>query len=130
MDNTKIRGNIHVLLIGDPSTGKSQLLKAVQSAICPGLYVSGKGSSAAGLTACVDRWVARFHLAVSHIKLASKGKWCACLWIMAGCTFLVACLAVIEKLKGSSCVPEPLFVLRVAYFVSMNSIRWVCMSSH
>lgn len=60
MGNTKVRGAIHVLLVGDPSTGKSQLVKAVQRAVCPGLYVSGKGSSAAGLTASVERWVGRF----------------------------------------------------------------------
>ncbi len=51
MDKTKIRGNIHVLLIGDPGTAKSQLLKTADMIAPKSIYVSGKTSSAAGLTA-------------------------------------------------------------------------------
>ncbi|OGI15928.1 hypothetical protein A3K63_01055 [Candidatus Micrarchaeota archaeon RBG_16_49_10] len=52
-DNTRIRGDIHILLIGDPSVGKSQLLKLATSIIPRGKYVSGKGVTGAGLTATV-----------------------------------------------------------------------------
>jgi replicative DNA helicase Mcm len=52
-DRTKIRGDIHILLIGDPSTGKSQLLKLISDIIPRGKYVGGRGASAAGLTATV-----------------------------------------------------------------------------
>lgn len=42
---------LHMLLIGDPSTGKSKLLSRVQEIMPRGIYTSGKGASDAGLTA-------------------------------------------------------------------------------
>eukprot|EP01091_Cochliopodium_minus_P012579 TRINITY_DN3834_c0_g1_i1.p1 TRINITY_DN3834_c0_g1~~TRINITY_DN3834_c0_g1_i1.p1 ORF type:complete len:731 (-),score=216.35 TRINITY_DN3834_c0_g1_i1:44-2236(-) len=54
-DNTKMRGDINVLLMGDPGIGKSQFLKFVSKLAPIGVYTSGKSSSAAGLTACVSR---------------------------------------------------------------------------
>jgi len=52
-DGTRIRGDIHVLLIGDPAVGKSQLLKLASDMMPRGKYVSGKGVTGAGLTASV-----------------------------------------------------------------------------
>lgn len=52
-DGVKLRGDINVLLMGDPSTAKSQLLKYIERIAPIGVYTSGKGSSAAGLTATV-----------------------------------------------------------------------------
>ena len=54
-DGMKLRGDINVLLLGDPGTAKSQLLKFVEKAAPIAIYTSGKGSSAAGLTASVQR---------------------------------------------------------------------------
>jgi replicative DNA helicase Mcm len=54
-DKTRFRGDIHILLIGDPSSGKSQLLKIVPQIVPRGKYVSGKGVTGVGLTASVTR---------------------------------------------------------------------------
>jgi DNA replication licensing factor MCM4 len=51
----KFRGELNVLLIGDPGTSKSQLLQYVHKVAPRGIYTSGKGSSAVGLTAYITR---------------------------------------------------------------------------
>lgn len=52
-DGTRIRGDINILLVGDPGTGKSQILQYVQRISPRGLYTHGRGTTAAGLTAAV-----------------------------------------------------------------------------
>ncbi len=52
-DRSRVRGDIHILLIGDPSTAKSVLMKVTSTLIPRGRYVSGKGVTQAGLTASV-----------------------------------------------------------------------------
>ncbi|CAL8309986.1 unnamed protein product, partial [Arctogadus glacialis] len=54
-DGLTRRGDINLLMLGDPGTAKSQLLKFVERCSPIGVYTSGKGSSAAGLTASVLR---------------------------------------------------------------------------
>lgn len=54
-DKSRVRGDIHILLVGDPSTAKSVLMKVVSGLIPRGRYVSGKGVTGAGLTATVIR---------------------------------------------------------------------------
>ena len=48
--NGKRRGDINVLLVGDPSMAKSELLKFGKKITQTSIYTSGKGTSAAGLT--------------------------------------------------------------------------------
>lgn len=53
--NAKYRGELNILLCGDPGTSKSQLLQYVHRLSSRGVYTSGKGSSAVGLTAFVSK---------------------------------------------------------------------------
>ena len=76
-DGVKLRGDINVLLLGDPSMAKSQFLKFVSQTAPVGVYTSGKGSSAAGLTASVVRdRKGEFYLEGGAMVLADGGIVC------------------------------------------------------
>ncbi|KAI9444999.1 MCM-domain-containing protein [Lactarius indigo] len=77
-DGMRLRGDINVLLLGDPGTAKSQLLKFVEKVAPIAVYTSGKGSSAAGLTASVQRdSISReFYLEGGAMVLADTGVVC------------------------------------------------------
>jgi DNA replication licensing factor MCM5 len=76
-DGVKLRGDINVLLMGDPSTAKSQFLKFVERVAPVGVYTSGKGSSAAGLTASVIKdSKGEFFLEGGAMVLADGGVIC------------------------------------------------------
>ncbi|WP_440059890.1 minichromosome maintenance protein MCM [Thermogladius sp. 4427co] len=74
-DGTRIRGDIHVLLVGDPGTAKSQLLQYTARIAPRGLYTSGKGSTAAGLTATVlrDKNTGEYYLEAGAMVIADGG---------------------------------------------------------
>ncbi|MBU0953388.1 MAG: minichromosome maintenance protein MCM [Nanoarchaeota archaeon] len=75
-DKTKFRGDIHVLLLGDPSSGKSQLLKLAPQIVPRGRYVSGKGATAVGLTAGVtkdEQFMGGWVLEAGAMVLSNKG---------------------------------------------------------
>ncbi|RKF82029.1 DNA replication licensing factor mcm5 [Golovinomyces cichoracearum] len=77
-DGMRLRGDINVLLLGDPGTAKSQLLKFVEKVSPIAIYTSGKGSSAAGLTASVqrDNNTREFYLEGGAMVLADGGIVC------------------------------------------------------
>lgn len=77
-DGVRIRGDINVLLLGDPGTAKSQFLKFVERVAPIGVYTSGKGSSAAGLTASVIRepGTKEYYLEGGAMVLADGGVVC------------------------------------------------------
>ncbi|MCD6215543.1 MAG: minichromosome maintenance protein MCM [Candidatus Aenigmarchaeota archaeon] len=74
-DKTKVRGNIHILITGDPGVAKSQLLKLVADIMPRGKYASGKGVTGAGLTATVrkDEELGGWVLEAGALVLANKG---------------------------------------------------------
>lgn len=73
---TTIRGEMNLLIIGDPSTAKSQILQWVASTVPRGIYSSGRGATAAGLTAAVIKSGDKFALEVGALVLADKGIAC------------------------------------------------------
>ena len=77
-DGMKIRGDINVLLMGDPGVAKSQLLKHVASMAPRSVYTSGKGSTGVGLMAAVvkDPTTNEFILEGGSLVLADMGICC------------------------------------------------------
>ena len=74
-DGIVTRGDTHILLIGDPGTGKSQLVKRLSTVAPKARFVSGKGVSGAGLTATVlrDELTGSWVLEGGALVLANKG---------------------------------------------------------
>ena len=78
-DGTVIRGDMHVLLIGDPGVAKSQILRSMSTLAPRAIYTSGKSASAAGLTAAAvkdDFGDGRWTLEAGALVLADKGLAC------------------------------------------------------
>ena len=71
----KLRGDINILLCGDPGTAKSQFLKYVEKAAQRAVFTTGQGASAVGLTAYVQRHpvTKEWTLEAGALVLADKG---------------------------------------------------------
>lgn len=78
LPDMRIRGDVNVLIVGDPGTGKSQMLSFTAKAAPRGLLTTGRGSTAAGLTAAVVResGTGGFTLEAGALVLADKGVCC------------------------------------------------------
>jgi DNA replication licensing factor MCM6 len=78
MEGIRLRGDINVCIVGDPSTAKSQFLKFVTKFLPRAVYTSGKASSAAGLTASVarDPDTGEFAIEAGALMLADNGVCC------------------------------------------------------
>lgn len=77
-DGTETRGDIHILLVGDPGVAKSVMLKFVSNIAPKGRYVSGKSATGAGLTAAVvrDEFLKGWSLEAGAMVLSNKGLVC------------------------------------------------------
>jgi replicative DNA helicase Mcm len=77
-DGSKSRGDIHILLIGDPGVAKSVTLGFMANISPKGRYVVGKSASGAGLTATVvrDEYLKGWSLEAGAMVLANKGLVC------------------------------------------------------
>nr|KAJ3422233.1 MCM DNA helicase complex subunit mcm6 [Polyrhizophydium stewartii] len=78
VEGIRLRGDINVCIVGDPSTSKSQFLKFVSNFMPRAIYTSGKASSAAGLTASVvkDEETGEFTIEAGALMLADNGICC------------------------------------------------------
>jgi replicative DNA helicase Mcm len=72
-DGTKLRGDLNVLFVGDPGTGKSEMLKFASQVAPRGIYASGRGTTSAGLSAAVIREKNVFMLEAGVVVLADQG---------------------------------------------------------
>lgn len=77
-EGMKLRGDVNICLVGDPATAKSQFLKWVQQYSPRCVYASGRGSSAAGLTAALtkDPETGEFTIEAGALLLADNGICC------------------------------------------------------
>ncbi|MGA9100347.1 MAG: minichromosome maintenance protein MCM, partial [Methanotrichaceae archaeon] len=75
-DGARIRGDIHILLVGDPGIAKSQLLRYMTKISPRGIYTSGKSTTSAGLTATAvkdELGDGRWAIEAGALVLADKG---------------------------------------------------------
>ncbi|CAG8849315.1 4286_t:CDS:2, partial [Racocetra persica] len=74
-DKHRLRGDINILMLGDPGTAKSQFLKYVEKTAHRAVFTTGQGASAVGLTASVrkDPITREWTLEAGALVLADKG---------------------------------------------------------
>ena len=84
VERIQVRGDVHMLVVGDPGIGKSQMLKAVKESSPRGIYLCGNGTTSAGLTASVGkasgsgkgRGGGYYHVEAGALVMADRGVCC------------------------------------------------------
>lgn len=76
---SSVRGDIHVIIVGDPGLGKSQLLKSVSNILPRGVYVCGSYASTSGLTVSVKKESGSHDYALEAGALVLSDQGCCCI---------------------------------------------------
>ncbi|EIE22418.1 MCM-domain-containing protein [Coccomyxa subellipsoidea C-169] len=106
LDAVPIRGDIHILMCGDPGLGKSQLLQAAAAVAPRGVYVCGNTSTSAGLTVSVvkDAVTGDHVFEAGALVLADRGACCALLAAMEQGEVAVARAGICAALPARTAV--------------------------
>lgn len=70
------RSNSHILLVGDPGTGKTHLLQFVSKIVTPSVFINGLGTSEAGLTTCAIKSGQEWSIEAGALVMADNGICC------------------------------------------------------
>lgn len=74
--NSHLRSNPHMLIVGDPGLGKSQMLKTCTDVVPRGIYVCGTSSTNTGLTVSVTKENSEYSLDSGALLLSDTGVCC------------------------------------------------------